>query len=124
MVVLVGIVLLALGLLSGVVLVLAALGLLAAVAGLTLWALFPILCIAGFLLVGMQAQPAQVRTVSVVSSALLLLLALASIVAIVLGAAALIPAPASAAALWFVLVIGGALGLTGAAAYGRSPKDL
>jgi hypothetical protein len=114
-----GLLLLALGLLSGVVLVLAPFGVLAAQAGYTLWATFPLLCLLGFSMLAMQAQPAQVRVVSVVSSALLLALALASITALVLAAAALIPAPAGAGSLWFVLVIGVLLGSVGAAAYSR-----
>jgi hypothetical protein len=114
-----GLLLLALGLLSGVVLVLAPFGVLAAQAGVTLWATFPLLSLLGFSMLAMQAQPAQVRLVSVVSSALLLALALASITALVLASAALIPAPAGAGSLWFVLVIGVLLGSVGAAAYGR-----
>jgi hypothetical protein len=114
-----GVLLLALGLLSGVVLVLAPFGVLGAEAGYTLWATFPLLCLFGFSMLATQARPAQVRLVSVVSSALLLALALASITALVLAAAALIPAPAGTGSLWFVLVVGMLLGSVGAASYGR-----
>jgi hypothetical protein len=114
-----GLLLLALGLLSGVVLVLAPFGVLGAEAGYTLWATCPLLCLFGFSMLATQARPAQVRLVSVVSSALLLALALASITALVLAAAALIPAPAGTGSLWFVLVVGMLLGSVGAASYGR-----
>lgn len=115
-----GVALIALGLLSGAVILLATMGLIAAVPGFTLWLTFPSLCIIGFLLLAMQAQPAQVRTVSVASSALLLLMALASIVVLVLSAASILPAPVSSASLWFVLVVGVLLGTIGAASFGRN----
>jgi hypothetical protein len=120
MLLLAGVLLLALGLLSGAALVLASFGILAAVPGFTLWVTFPLLCLAGFALVAVQAKPVLVRVVSLVSSGLLLVLALASIAALVLGAAALVPAPASSASLWFVLVVGGVLGSVGAASFGRA----
>jgi hypothetical protein len=118
-----GTLLLALGLLSGAVLVLAPLGILAAQPGLTLWAMFPSLCIAGFVSIAIQARTSQVRVVCLASSALLLVLALASIAALVLGAAALIPAPAYTSSLWYVLVVGAVLGSTGAASFGRAAGE-
>jgi hypothetical protein len=120
MLMIVGVVLLGLGLLSGAVLVLASFAVLAAQPSLTLWACFPLLCLAGFSLVAMQARPALVRSISLACSALLLLLALASITALVLGAAALIRAPVSTSALWFVLGVGAVLGSIGAASFGRA----
>ena len=119
MLIIAGVILIALGLLSGAVLLLATVGLIAATPGFTLWLTFPSLCVAGFILLAMQAQPAQVRTVSVASSALLLLMALASIVVLVLSSASLIPAPASWATLWYVLGVGALLGTFGAASFGR-----
>jgi hypothetical protein len=115
----VGIILVALGLLSGGMLVAAATALVAAEPGLTLWLTFPGLSIAGFLLLAMQAEPAQVRTVSVASSALLLVLAMASVIVLVLSAASLLQAPSNSAALWYVLVVGVVLGALGAAPYGK-----
>jgi hypothetical protein len=117
-----GVVLIALGLLSGSVLLLANVGLMAATPGYTLWLTFPSLCIVGFVLLAMQAQPAQVRLVSVASSALLLLLALASIAVLVLSSASLLPEPTSSASLWFVLAVGVLLGSMGAASYGRADR--
>jgi hypothetical protein len=120
MLIIVGVILIALGLLSGAVLLLATVGLIAATPGLTLWLTFPSLCIVGFILMAMQAQPGQVRTVTVASSALLLLMALASIVVLVLSSASLIPLPSSSATLWFVLGVGALLGTCGAASFGRN----
>lgn len=123
MLVIAGVLVLALGLLAGAVLVLAPLGAVASEPGLLLWVLFPLLCLLGFTLFATQARPAQVRTITLASSALLLVLALASIAAIVLGAAGLIPPPANPAPLWFVLVVAGGLGATGAASFGRRPAE-
>jgi hypothetical protein len=118
-----GLILLALGLLSGSALVLSTVGILAVTSGITLWLMFPLLSIVGYVMMAMQAEPAQVRTVSVTSSAVLLLLALASVVVLVLSAASLLPAPSSSASLWFVLVVGVALGSIGAATFGRASGD-
>lgn len=114
-----GLILLALGLLSGSALVLSTVGILAVTSGMTLWLMFPLLSIVGYVLMAMQAEPAQVRTVSVASSAVLLLLALASVVVLVLSSASLLPVPNSTASLWFVLLVGVALGSVGAASFGR-----
>lgn len=119
MLIFVGVVLLAFGLLSGGALVVAALGLVAAEPGFTLWATFPLLCLLGFALVAGQAAPALVRSISLVASALLLVLALASVAGLVLGAAGFAPAPTAPSSLWFVLVVGVVLGSTGAASFGR-----
>jgi hypothetical protein len=121
MLVLIGVLFLALGLGSGIVLVLASVGMLAAEPGLTLWVTFPLLCLVGFGIVAAQARLETVRVVSLASSALLLLLALGSVSALVLGAAAVVQAPRSAASLWFVLIVGAALGSIGAASFGRRP---
>ena len=119
MLVFVGLVLLAFGLLSGGALVLAAVGAAAAAPGFTLWATFPLLCLLGFTFAATQVRPPLVRTISLATSALLLLLALASVAALVLGAAGLTPAPTAPGSLWFVLVVGVVLGSTGAASFGR-----
>lgn len=123
MLLLTGIFLLALGLLSGGALVFGSFGGIDGGPGLTLWATFPILCIAGFAFVAVQARSAVVRQVSLVTSGLLLLLALSSIAALVLGAAAILPRPSTTAPLWFVLVVGAMLGSVGAASFGRPPAD-
>lgn len=115
-----GVLLIVLGILSGAVILLAAVGLVAAPPGATLWLAFPGLSLGGFLLMAMLAQPAQVRTVTVVSSAILLLMAMVSIVVLVLSAASILPAPASTLSLWFVLINSVVFGSIGAASYGRN----
>jgi len=122
MLVAMGVALLALGLLSGVALVLAPFGLWAgASAGWVLWTLFPLLCLLGFTFVATQASPALVRTVTRASAGLLLLLAVGSVVGLVFGAVGLLQAPVSSAPLWFVLAVGVVLGSMGAASF-RSPR--
>lgn len=119
MLVLVGVLFLLLGLGSGVVLVLASVGLLAAEPGITLWVTFPLLCLVGFGVVAAQARLETVRAVTLASSALLLLLAAGSVSMLVLGAASMLQPPRSAASLWFVLIVGAALGSVGAASFAR-----
>lgn len=124
MLLLIAVLLLALGLLSGAVLVLSAFGALAASSALTLWILFPLLSIVGFSLAATQAQPAQVRGVTVAASGTLLLLAVASAGALVLGTGSLVPAPVHPASLWYVLAVGLVLGPVGLAAFsGQSSQD-
>lgn len=118
-----GALLLALGLLSGLVLLLAPFGLVGMAPGYTLWLMFPLLSLVGYAVVAVQAGFGQIRTVSIVAAGVLLVLALGAVVALVLGAAQALPAPASTAPLWFVLVVGFVLGSTVSAAYGRLPDD-
>ncbi|MDF3032027.1 MAG: hypothetical protein K0R03_2585 [Moraxellaceae bacterium] len=113
------ILLLALGLMSGVMLLLAPFGIVAATSSLTLFIMFPLLSLVGFGLAATQAQPAQVRTVSLISSGALLLLSIASAAALVLGASSLLPPPSHTLPLWFVLAFGLVIGPIGAASYGR-----
>jgi hypothetical protein len=123
MLVLVGLLLLALGLVSGGALVLAAFEVLQVQAPLTLWVTFPLLCIVGFVLIGGHAPHERVRTVSLATSALMLLLAVASIAGLVLGAAGIVPQPASTTALWYVLLVGIILGSLGGAAFARRAAE-
>jgi hypothetical protein len=120
MLLLVGVVILALGLLSGAVLVLASFGVGAVQAGYVLWGTFPVLCLLGFMLVAGNAPQPLLRTLSLSASGLLLLLALASLSGLVLGAAGLVSAPGDSPALWYVLLVGLGLGGLGAAAFNRT----
>lgn len=115
-----GFLLLVLGLFSGLVLVLAPLGVISAEPGWTLWLTFPGLTLAGFVLCAMQAHPTRIRTLSIASSAILLLLSVGSLAVLVLGSAAIVPAPADTASLWFVVAVGALLGAVGGAAFGRT----
>jgi hypothetical protein len=120
MLLLVGLVLLALGLVSGASLVFAAFGVGAVQAGYVLWGTFPVLCVVGYLMVAGHAQGPLLRNLSLAASGLLLLLALASVCGIVLGAAGIVPAPGNVTPLWYVLVVGLFLGGLCAAAFSRA----
>ena len=123
MVLIIGVLIIALGLLSGGALVLASFGVLGADPGFTLWVTFPLLCLFGFTLIATQAKLAVVRMVSLGAAAILLLLAVASIAGLVLGAANLVHIPGRSAPLWFVFVVGATLGSVGAASFGRATAE-
>lgn len=105
-----------LGLFCGAVLTLAPLGLLALTPTLALWALFPLLCIVGFVFFAMAGKMAQVRAFTYGVSCLLLLLALTAVAGVALCAASVIQAAGSLLPLWYVLAVAGTLGALGVAA--------
>ena len=115
-----GCVLVVLGLFSGAVLVLAPLGLAPFTPGPALWVLFPVFCALGYALLVIGAHTAHVRGLTLVLSALLVLLALAAAAGIVLASADIVRSPGGTVPLWYVLAIGGVLGLTTAGAAMRS----
>lgn len=117
MLVLTGFVLLTLGLFSGIWLVLSALGLVAADAGVALWVLFPGLSLAGYLMAASAAE-GSIAAAAKIAGALLVLLGLASATGLVLHAAAVVEAR-SVLALWYVLVFGLALGATAWASHAK-----
>jgi len=109
----------ALGILAGALLGAAAFGLTAA--GASLWILFPLLTGVGwFLLVVSDGDPLRGTPTRLVAT-LLLVLALLAAIGLVAGGAGLlaIQGIGGTLALCYVLVIGGVLGATGTAAYGR-----
>jgi hypothetical protein len=112
-----------LGILAGALLVAVPLGLVAAmaVAGPSLWILFPLLTLVGwFLLVASDGDPLRGAATRFVATPLLVLALLAA-VALVMGGAGFVPVQglAGTLSLCYVLVVGGVLGATGTAAYGR-----
>ena len=111
-----GAVLVVLGLFSGAVLVVAPLGLAPFTPGSALWILFPVFSILGYALLVIGARSAHIRVLSLALSWLLVLLALAAAAGLVLSSADILRAPGGTVALWYVLAIGGALGLTTAGA--------
>lgn len=117
----VGGVLAALGFLSAVALVAAPLGMSAAPPGLTLWVLFPLFTLLGYALVVAGSRDPAVKLPTLALAVPLLLLALVAAIALVVGAAGLRPVgdQGGTAPLWYVLVLGGALGALGTAASGR-----
>jgi hypothetical protein len=112
----------ALGWLSGLVLVAAALGLGGLEApGWSLWLLFPLFSSVGYLLLGMGAGSGSGEGVGMtrIVAAGLLLLSLASALALFARAAGLVAAGGGTGSLWYVLVLGGLAGAVGTAAAGR-----
>ena len=117
----VGALLLALGLFSGAALVMAQLGIGQLAAGASLWLMFPLFSVTGYLLFATGARVANFRLLSFAVSCALLLLALGCAAALVADATALLALRGGTGALWYVLLIVGVLGATGAASHARSP---
>ena len=109
-----GIVLLALGLLCGVLLLLIPTGVVPGGASLALWLLFPLFAIAGYFMAASAAANRAAAAITRASGAVLMLLALAAAVALVLQAASIVP-PGGSLSLWYVLVVGLVLGGMGIA---------
>ncbi len=117
-----GAILAALGLLCAAVLVAAPLGLVAAVPGLSLWILFPLLTLIGYaLLVVGDPRPAGLGPTKVVAVPMLALALLAAAGLVAAGAGLVNAGGATSGyvSLWYVLALGGVLGGVGSAAIGR-----
>jgi hypothetical protein len=117
-----GLLLLALGLFSGAILLLAPLGLIEASAGLTLWIFFPAFTIGGYLLAASAAPDTSLPVLSRVTGALLLVLALIAGVVLVLQGGSILESHAGSISLWYVLAIGLVGGASGLAAH-RKPQQ-
>jgi len=115
-----GLVLLALGLLCGALLLLIPLGVIEGAAGMTLWVLFPVFAIGGYLMAASGAGNQNAAMLTRASGAALMVLALASAVALVLQAAAIFSPAGDTLSLWYVLVLGIVLGATGLASRKRA----
>ena len=121
MIAIAGGILAALGLLAAALLVAAPLGLVAAVPGLSLFVLFPLLAMVGwFLLVVSDVDPLRGSATRFVATPLLVLALLAAIGLVASGAGFVaIHGTVGTLSLCYVLVVGGVLGATGTAAYSR-----
>lgn len=108
-----GLFLLALGLFSGAFLVLVPLGLVSGSVGLALWILFPAFTIAGYLMAAIPAERTALPQLSRATGALLIVLALASAAGLVLQGSSLLETRGDSFSLWYVLVVGLALGAAG-----------
>ena len=117
----VGVLVLALGLLCGGVMVAVPLGIATLSAGPVLWVLFPLFCLAGFALLATGARPVALRAPVFAVSIALLALALAAAAGLVATATQMREATGSTLPLWYVLGVAGLLGTLGAAATGRAP---
>ncbi|HSV70135.1 MAG TPA: hypothetical protein VLI72_08485 [Methylibium sp.] len=121
MLAIVGALLVAMGLFSGGVLLAAEFGLGGLSAGATLWVLFPLFSIAGYVLFVVGAGNGPIRRMSGLLAGLLLLLATAAAIGLVLAAASVLTPAGSTLSLWYVLAVAGVLGAVGAAAL-RMPQ--
>ena len=111
----------ALGILAGALLAASPFGLVAMEPGLSLWILFPLLTMVGwFLLVVSDLDPLRGTATRFVATPLLVLALLAAIGLVAAGAGLVaLHGSAGMLSLCYVLVLGGVLGATGTAAYGR-----
>ena len=111
-----GVVLLLLGVLCGVLLLLGALGVIAVEPGLTLWILFPAFGIGGYLLAAAAGRENSPRMLTRASGIAHALLGLGAAVGLVLQAASVIQSRGTLT-LWYLLVVGLVLGISGLAAF-------
>lgn len=118
-----GLVLLALGLFSGALLVLGALGAVPQAPGYALWVLFPAFTLLGYFMAAAPMRDASLPLLSRISGALLMLLALAAGAGLVLQGGGIVAQETDAAALWYVLALGIVLGAAGLASHPRGPRD-
>ena len=113
MLAIVGGVLVSLGLVSGIFLVLAPLGITGAAPGLITWAMFPVLSTLGYVFIATGASSATVATLSRVMGGITLLLAVAAIGMLFAADNGLLAIPSSTMPLWYVLGLGIAFGTAG-----------
>lgn len=90
--------------------------------GLSLWVFFPLFTLIGWGLVVMASRDPMVRLPTRLVAWPLLALALVAAVTLVGSGAGLLKV-SSHGALWYVLVLGGCLGLLGSIAGNRSPQQ-
>ena len=125
-----GAILAALGLLCAAILVAAPLGLVAAVPGLSLWILFPLLTLVGYLLLVVGDPRPAGRGPTAFVSVPLLILALLAAAGLVAAGTGLVNVDGRARSvggdlsLWYVLALGGVLGSVGAAAARRTAPPI
>ncbi len=110
MLIIAGFIFLLLGLLTGVALVLAPVGLWSAHAGLTAYVLFTILVAVGYLMVAVASRLTMLPAIARITGALLVLLALGAAAGLVLVSTQIIQASASTLPLWYVFVVAGLVG--------------
>jgi uncharacterized membrane protein len=110
-----GIILMVLGVASGLILLLAPFGVGPAIPGVTTWILFPGFTLVGYILFVVEARTKWVVGASRFAGAALLALALAAAVALFAVGNGLVAADVTTPSLWYVLGLGAAMGATGLA---------
>jgi hypothetical protein len=106
-------ILVVLGLLSGVLLVLAPLGVTGAEPGYITWGMFPVLSTLGYVFIATGASGATVAVLSRVMGGITLLLAVAAIVLLFTADNGLITLTSSTKPLWYALGLGIVFGAAG-----------
>src|SRR5690349_9333650 len=101
---------LVMGLVSGLLLVLAPLNVTPFQPSIMSWVLFPGLTVAGYLFVLVAARTSLVPLISRIAGAVLLLLAVIATVGLFLVANSIVKSPPSTLVLWYVLGVGLVLG--------------
>jgi hypothetical protein len=110
-----GIILMVLGVASGLILLLAPFDIGPAIPGITTWILFPGFTLVGYILFAVEARTTWVVGASRFAGAALLALALAAAVALFAVGNGLIAAAVATLSLWYVLALGAVMGATGLA---------
>lgn len=105
MMILIGSVLMLIGLASGVLLLVPALGL-AALPGWVVWVSFPLATLAGHLVIGLGRQAAATRWAALLAGGASLLLALVATVLVFSQSAGLLPASGDSMTLWVLTGVG------------------
>jgi hypothetical protein len=118
-----GAVLAALGLVCALLLLAAPLGVVATTPGMSLWVLFPLFTLIGYTLLAVGSRDPAVKAPTRWLAVPLLLVALIAAVALVGAGAGMLSIGGGSAALWYVLVLGGLLGVVGSAVSGRSASS-
>jgi uncharacterized membrane protein len=110
-----GIILMVLGVASGLILLLAPFEIGPAIPGITTWILFPGFTLVGYVLFAVEARTTWVVGASRLAGAALLALALAAAVALFAVGNGLIAPAVATPSLWYVLTLGAIMGATGLA---------
>ena len=103
---LVGLLLIALGMISGGALVASEMGWLAINHPLTLWFMLPFGSALGLLIAALGSERRSVPALLKFTGTLLLVLSMASVAMLVLASAGILPPPRGTAALWYVFGVG------------------
>jgi len=101
-----GLVLSALGFVSGAALLGSSIGWLTVSQGPTLWILFPLGTFGGLLLAALGSRTRTLPVLTKLTGAVMFLLALAAVAALVLGSIGVLSAPRETTPLWYVFAIG------------------
>ncbi len=111
MILIVGLLLIALGLISGAALLASEMGWLAVTHAITLWLMFPFGSALGLLIAALGAHSRSVPALLKFTGSLMLVLSMAAVVTLVLASAGILPPPRGTAALWYVFGVGLTVGI-------------